>query len=49
MKRFLCWIRYGHIWNEVGHILSKNGRATMYQCAHCALTEIFDNVSGARR
>lgn len=46
MKRFLCWLKFGHIWWKVGDI---GQQETMYQCAHCALTEVFHNTTGARR
>jgi hypothetical protein len=45
MKRFLCFLKYGHVWKELGPMPG----GTMFQCQHCLLTEIFDNATGKRR
>lgn len=47
MKRFLCWLKFGHVWKE-NRGFSGRG-STMYQCQHCALTEVFDDVTGERQ
>lgn len=44
MERFLCWLRFGHIWVNLGML--HKGTSTMYQCQHCCLTVVLDNVTG---
>lgn len=49
MKRFLCWLRFGHVWKELGDMDVRGRKCTMWQCAHCALTELFDVLTGERK
>jgi hypothetical protein len=36
--RFICWVRFGHVWNELG---SMRDSFKMYQCVFCGLTRCF--------
>ena len=47
MKRFSCWLRFGHIWYDVGPMTVKGRSCMMIQCRHCVLTRIVDLLDGA--
>ena len=49
MKRFSCWLRFGHIWYDVGPMTVKGRSCMMIQCRHCVLTRIVDLFDGAIR
>ena len=47
MKRFFCWLRFGHIWYEVGPMKNRAGNnAIMVQCRHCCLTLVVGLLNG---
>jgi hypothetical protein len=44
VKAFWCWLRFGHVWAEIGDL--HQGKSYMWQCVHCAKTEVFEKGSG---
>ena len=48
MRRFICWLVTGHIWDKVGDPYGSGRvvRGQMWQCAHCAYTVVVDLHAG---